>query len=83
MTVPITFRFVDVYDDEPHVQLETLMAPPPPIATPTELNEWADDHVFPHTGDGKAIDKDAAYFAEVTVCDSQPELVGVEFAWGC
>ncbi len=79
----ITARFTNIYDDEKHVHDETFDVPAPtPSDFDDDLDEWSEDHLFPRTGDGNAIDKDAAYFVDILACDSCPELVGREFAWG-
>lgn len=52
----------------------TIDAPPPG----DDLDEWASDVIFPHTGVGH--DGAAIYEARIVACDS-PQLVGKTFTW--
>lgn len=73
----LTVKFTDVYDGEEHPRTETIDVP-----TPTgDLDDWADDHLRPLTGDGKGTG-DAGYFAEIVASPADPSLVGREFEWG-
>lgn len=46
-----------------------------------DLEEWAYETIFPHTGTGREHGE-AAYFAKITACTERPDLVGREFEWG-
>ncbi|MFT4044855.1 MAG: hypothetical protein QM673_16970 [Gordonia sp. (in: high G+C Gram-positive bacteria)] len=79
----ITVRFTNVYDGGEHVHDETLVVPAPAAEDfDNEFEEWSDDNLFPHTGDGNATDRDATYYADVLACASCPDLQGREFTWG-
>jgi hypothetical protein len=75
----LTVLFTDVYDGHEHTRTETFDAPAPPDLE--DLDEWADEHLRPRTGDGRNH-HEAGYFAEITTCDEIPDLVGEEFDWG-
>ena len=76
----MTVKFSDVYDGEEHVRTEDLDVKSP--AAGEDLEDWALNNIYPHTGDGNAVDKDAGYCTEITACGERPELVGEEFEWG-
>ncbi|UAK38409.1 hypothetical protein K8O93_00990 [Gordonia bronchialis] len=79
----LTVKFTDVYDGEEHERVETIdVNEPSDLTFGDALDDWAYDEIFPHTGDGNAVDKDAGYFAEIIACDEAPGLVGQEFEWG-
>jgi len=83
VVMEITARFTNIYDDEEHVHEETFdVSVPTPADFGDELVDWSEDHLFPRTGDGNAVDKDAAYFVVILACQACPELVAREFAWG-
>lgn len=81
----MTVKFTDVYDGEEHARVEEIDVTAPQLVG-EELDgdlieDWADEEIRPHTGDGNAIDKNAGYFAEIMSCDEYPSLVGREFEW--
>ncbi len=78
--VEIQVRFIDIYDDIDHVHTEKIYVRP--LAEDDDLDEWAFDEIFPHTGDGNASGKHAGYFAEIIDCTEDLGLVGAEFEWG-
>jgi len=83
VSMELTARFTNTYDGEEHVHDEILTLPTPTsVDFDEDLQEWSEDHLFPRTGDGNAIDQDAGYFVEILACAECPTLVGREFAWG-
>ena len=81
----MTVEFTAVYDGGEHIRRDRVEVEDPPINMDNIDGwvEWAEENLRPHTGDGKAVSKDAGYFAAITVCADRPELVGREFDWGC
>lgn len=78
----MTVKFTNVYDGEEHINSATVeVDTPPDVDADDELHEWATDNLYPHTGDGNAVDKHAGYFAAVISCPERPDLVGKEFEW--
>lgn len=75
----IDVKFTDVYDGAEHPRTVTLNVPLPPAGS--DIEEWADDHLFPHTGDGNAINSTAGYYAEILDAPEAPFLNGREFDW--
>jgi hypothetical protein len=78
--VTATVEFIDVYDGQEHQRTEQIKVQPPEAGQ--DLDEWGDNEIRPHTGDGNATHDAAGYFAEITACDDHPELVGRTFEWG-
>lgn len=76
----MTVEFTNVYDGEEHICRATVEVDAPP-SDEDQLEEWAEENLYPHTGDGKATDKDAGYFADIVACSERPDLVGKEFQW--
>jgi hypothetical protein len=76
----LTVRFTDVYDGREWPRTETLDVPGPPPSD-EDLEEWAEENLYPLTGDGRAHDV-SGYFAEILTSPEQPHLVGREFSWG-
>lgn len=65
------------YSDEHHSE-HTVELPAPT----TELDEWWEDVVFPHTGDGHGIDFDGGSCYTATVIDGDRKaLVGATHEW--
>ena len=78
----MTVEFTDVYDGEEHIRRDTVEVDTPPASTEEDaLEEWAEENLLEHTGDGNAVDKDAGYFAAIVACPDRPDLVGKEFEW--
>lgn len=77
----MTVEFTNVYDGEEHISRATVEVDAPPSEGDDELEEWAEENLYPHTGDGNAIDKDAGHFADIVACAERPEMVGKEFQW--
>lgn len=73
-------EFTDVYDGEEHIRRDTVEVDAPP-AGDGELRWWAQENLYPHTGDGNAAGKGAGYFAGIVACPERPDLVGREFQW--
>ena len=78
----MTVEFTSVYDGEEHISRATVEVEAPPVDE-DDLDEWAEENLRIHTGDGNAVDKDAGYFADIVTCAERPDLVGSEFSWGC
>lgn len=79
----ITVIFTDVYDGEEHLRTETFDVSPPSTEDASDhYSDWADEQIFPRTGDGTGTSKEACYFATVLTCREYPPLIGVEFVWG-
>ncbi|QWS68254.1 hypothetical protein SEA_VANLEE_138 [Gordonia phage VanLee] len=78
--VRIPVKFTDVYDGVEHERVAYVDVTVPD--QDADIEEWADDQIRPHTGDGNAVDKDAGYFAEIVSFHARPDLVGREFEWG-
>ena len=75
-------QFTNVYDGEEHINVCTVDVDTPPadVDDVDELFEWAEDNIWPHSGDGNAVTKDAGYFADILACPERPDLVGKEFS---
>lgn len=71
----------NVYEDGDKVRVEFDEQVPPFPEAGDDVDEWAEDNLFPLTGTGRP-DGDAGYFLKITRCDEQPDLVGREFEWG-
>ncbi len=79
----ITVRIVNIYGCKKHVHDTILDVPAPTLDDFRDnLEGWSTEHLFPHTGDGRATDTEAAYFVNIVTCASFPGLKGREFAWG-
>ena len=84
MTTRITVTFTDVYagiEHERTEQIDVNEPPPGEIEDDEAYDNWADDEIRPHTGDGRAADKDAGYFALIKEAPGWPHIVGMEFTW--
>ena len=78
----MTVEFTNVYDGEEHISRATVEVDTPPNSGDADaLEEWAEENILPHTGDGNAVAKDAGYFADIVACEERPDLVGREFSW--
>lgn len=76
MTVTLTLSITNVYDDDELAHFETKEVPAP---NGEDLDDWADEHLFPLTGTGHTTGA-AGYFVKV-VESSDPELVGRDWEW--
>lgn len=80
----MTVEFTNVYDGEEHCSRATVEVDTPPNGGDEDaLDEWAEENIRPHTGDGNATCEDAGYFADIVACADRPDMVGREFSWGC
>lgn len=59
---------------------ETVTVELPPAHSLSDLDEWAEDNLFPLTGTGRTKG-DAGYFVKIIDADL-PGYVGLEFEWG-
>lgn len=75
----ITVRFTDVYDGAEYPRTDTFDVPAP--ASGEDIDDWAYDHIFPRSGDGREHEE-SGYFAEIKACAERPDLDGREFEWG-
>ena len=88
----IGIRIDNVYEDGETVVVNKVVEVPAPESVwgSEEHDEWAEEHLLPHTGTGRFAGNeagetrtpDAAYFVEVTQCDEDPAMVGNEYEWG-
>ncbi len=76
----INIDFTNVYSGEEHTHRASIDVEAPPSGEDA-LQEWADENLYPHTGDGNAADKDAGYFVKIVACEERPDLTGREFDW--
>lgn len=76
--VTVSLRIENTYADGETVTttVDTTVSPP----TWDELDEWAWEEIFPHTGTGKT-DGDSWYDVKITA-SSEPRLVGRKFEYG-
>jgi hypothetical protein len=77
----VTVRIENTYEDGHESVVEVEVETP---ADPTDLEDWWDDTVFEHTGDGHGADNPklgAWYEAKITRADDE-KLVGMSMDWG-
>lgn len=72
-----TVKIHNAYSDG-HESTHEALVPAP--ATGQDLDEWFEDEVWPKTGDGTGVDKNACYTATIIACDVEAHL-GVEREW--
>lgn len=79
----LTVEFTDVYDGEEYVRTEDVYAPAPTAGD--DLDEWAEENLFPLTGTGREHGE-AAYFVKVLSAPcldpNVPDLTGKTWEWG-
>ncbi|MEU0344217.1 hypothetical protein ABZ092_36060 [Streptomyces bobili] len=78
-TATLTLHITNGYEDGSEVITTPVVEVPIP-AELDELSDWADDHIFPHTGTGRS-DGDSWYEVKVTE-STAPELLGRTFEFG-
>lgn len=71
----VTVQITNAYLDETVKRTVSLNVPPPS----GDLDEWADDNLFPETGCGRE-DSHAVYTVNITHC-TLPVLIGKTFEW--
>jgi hypothetical protein len=76
----MAIKVTNIYEDGDQVVRTKAIDVPEPEPD-DDMEQWAEDHIFEHTGTGRA-EGDAAYFVEVVECHDQPHLKGTEFEWG-
>lgn len=72
------------YDGDMVVTTPTARVPSPAGLSEDELEDWADDNLFEHTGTGQT-EGNSAYTVKITAADpadAVPGLVGREFEFG-
>lgn len=47
-----------------------------------DIDQWFDEHVFPHTGVGTQYSHVKASYSVTVVASDRPDLVGRQYAWG-
>lgn len=78
--ITIEFTVDNVYADGT-VTRDYVEPVEPPAPGDDDLEDWAEDVLFPFTGTGRT-EGDAGYFLKITACERRPELVGRTFEWG-
>jgi hypothetical protein len=73
----ITVKIENTYSDGHQSTSEVLLHPPT-----ADLDEWFQDVVWPHTGDGHGVDSDlgSCYTATIIATDD-PALLGKSYEW--
>ena len=74
--VTLTLAITNVYDDDELAHFETTTVPAP---DDEDLDDWADEHLFPLTGTGRT-DGAAGYFVKV-IESTDPDLIGKDWEW--
>lgn len=69
------------YADRQNVS-EGIEVESPTDLSPRGLEDWWEDVVFPHTGDGLGEHQDAVYVATVVSSDVPGLSVGTSYEWG-
>lgn len=77
----IELKIDNIYEDGEEITTRAGTDVPAPGEGEELLDAWAEEHLLPLTGTGKA-EGDAGYFVTITACDERPDLVGREFAYG-
>lgn len=76
----ITFWATSTYSSRVHEESVTVDVPPAPPASAEDAREdWINEHLVVHTGDGLGRGERAVYEVEVTACPYQPDLVGLKY----
>lgn len=75
----MSVKFTDVYDGVEYPRTEEIDVAAPPESD--DLDDWAYNNLFPHTGTGRDHEE-SGYFAEIVDCPERAALVGREFEWG-
>jgi hypothetical protein len=76
--MPTQVIITNTYPDRSNT--ETVTVPDPESLSPEDLEDWWEEEVFPHTGDGRGSNDYAVYTATVTESDV-PGLVGKWNEW--
>jgi len=64
------------YEDKYHSEFDVELAAP----DPSDIEQWWEDVVWPHTGDGHGENLNACYTATITSADDS-SLHGQSFEW--
>ena len=75
----VTVSIQNHYEDG-HSSEHEITAPAPADRTEAALEEWFEEHVWPHTGDGHSTTMNAVYSASITRACST-ELIGITHEW--
>lgn len=78
-TVDLIVKVTNVYPGEEITHFEEVELPAPDSYDEDDLEDWADEHLFPLTGTGR-LSGEAGYFVTITHGDD-PELVGRTWEW--
>ena len=73
----VTVKIENCYSDGHESKHEVVL--PSPRGS---LDEWFEDEVFPHTGDGHGIDQELGYCHTATIIATDTEEhLGAEYEW--
>lgn len=76
----ITFTATSSYGGRSSEKTVTIDVPPaPPASDEDARDEWINEHLMAHTGDGHGGSEDGLYEVLVLACAEQPELVGLDY----
>lgn len=76
----ITFTATSSYAGRSYAKTVTADVPPaPPESDEDGRDEWFNEHLFCHTGDGHGANEHGVYEVVVLACEEQPELVGQDY----
>lgn len=77
----VKVKITNDYSDGHHSETEVDIDAPDSLRA-HDLDDWFQDRVFPHTGDGHGIDFDGGSCYTATIIDARnPVLVGAEHEW--
>lgn len=78
----ITVKIENAYSDGWESKSEVVVDAPDDLGWMGGLEDWFQDAVYPHTGDGHGADNDlgSVYVATIIAAD-EPGLVGVKYEW--
>jgi hypothetical protein len=76
----VTVRIENTYEDGHESVLEVEVESP---EVPTDLEEWWEERVWEHTGDGHALGSGMGAWYEATIIEADDaSLVGLSMEWG-
>jgi len=72
----VIVRIENAYSDGHESEAEVSVAAPH-----GDIEEWWQDEVFPHTGDGHGVDGLGSYYKATIIRADKKELVGQSMEW--
>lgn len=80
-TQAITVKVENYYSDGHESTHEAVVLAPANLG-PDDVEQWFEDDVYPHTGDGHGVGKDlgSCYVATILATDN-PVLLGLTYEW--